>query len=165
MYRRNQITCASSFPVMTVCLMLGPKSRKNFMSHMNAASPRQSLVKGERLTRYELAAVMVELGRSVLPGWEGSCAGKRAQRAPSEGTAPGKHICSPTRLRRRPYFVENTRSHLNSEVKRRKARLVPRWGTARENLRVLTAFCFARGSQRSACRASPTRRKRSPERH
>ena len=25
---------------------------------MNAASPRQSLVKGERLTRYELAAVM-----------------------------------------------------------------------------------------------------------
>ena len=32
---------------------------KIVMSHMNAASPRQSLVKGERLTRYELAAVMV----------------------------------------------------------------------------------------------------------
>ena len=31
---------------------------KIVMSHMNAASPRQSLVKGERLTRYELAAVM-----------------------------------------------------------------------------------------------------------
>ncbi len=30
-------------------------------SHMNAASPRQSLVKGERLTRYELAAVMAAL--------------------------------------------------------------------------------------------------------
>ena len=29
------------------------------MSHMNAASPRQSLVKGERLTRYELAAVIL----------------------------------------------------------------------------------------------------------
>ena len=38
------------------------------MSHMNAASPRQSLVKGERLTRYELAAVMVELGRPGSPG-------------------------------------------------------------------------------------------------
>jgi hypothetical protein len=35
---------------------------KIVMSHMNAASPRQSLVKGERLTRYELAAVM-GLGR------------------------------------------------------------------------------------------------------
>ena len=50
------------------------------------------------------------------------------------------HPHGASRLRRRPYFVENTRSHLNSEVKRRKARLVPRWGTARENLRVLTAF-------------------------
>ena len=29
---------------------------------------------------------------------------------------------------------------MNSEVKQRKARLVPRWGTARENLRVLSAF-------------------------
>ena len=45
-------------------------------------------------------------------------------------------------LRRRPYFVEHTGTHLNSDVKPRKARLVPRWGTARENLRVLSAFAW-----------------------
>ena len=42
--------------------------------------------------------------------------------------------------RQRPYFVEYTRSHPNSEVKRRKARSVLGWGTAREALRVLLAF-------------------------
>ena len=45
-------------------------------------------------------------------------------------------------FRQRPYFVEYTRSHPNSEVKRRKARSVLGWGTAREALRVLLAFCF-----------------------
>ncbi len=49
------------------------------------------------------------------------------------------------RCRQRPYFVEYTRSHPNSEVKRRKARSVLGWGTAREDLRVLPAFwcCIA----------------------
>ena len=45
-----------------------------------------------------------------------------------------------TDLRRRPYLAEYTRSHLNSEVKLQRARQVPRRGTARENLRVLSAF-------------------------
>ena len=40
----------------------------------------------------------------------------------------------------RPYRVEYTGSLLTSEVKRRKARLVLGWGTAREDLRVLPAF-------------------------
>ena len=40
----------------------------------------------------------------------------------------------------RPYCVENTGSHPNSEVKRRKARIVLGWVTAREVLRVLLAF-------------------------
>ena len=44
-------------------------------------------------------------------------------------------------FRQRPYFVEHTRSHPNSEVKRRKARSVLGLGTAREALRVLLAFC------------------------
>ena len=39
---------------------------KIVMSHMNAASPRQSLVKGERLTRYELAAVMATDERVLM---------------------------------------------------------------------------------------------------
>ena len=42
--------------------------------------------------------------------------------------------------RRRPYRVEYTGSLLTSEVKRRRARLVLGWGTAREDLRVLSAF-------------------------
>ena len=41
---------------------------------------------------------------------------------------------------RRPYRVEYTGSLLTSEVKRRRARLVLGWGTAREDLRVLSAF-------------------------
>ena len=43
-------------------------------------------------------------------------------------------------LRWRPYHVECTGSLPNSEVKRRRARLVLGWGTAREDLRVLPAF-------------------------
>ena len=45
-------------------------------------------------------------------------------------------------FRQRPYSVENTRSHPNSEVKQPKARSVLGWGTAWEVLRVLLAFCF-----------------------
>ena len=40
----------------------------------------------------------------------------------------------------RPYCVECTGSHLNSEVKPRKARIVLGWVTAREVLRVLLTF-------------------------
>ena len=43
-------------------------------------------------------------------------------------------------LRQRPYRVECTGSLPNSEVKRRRARIVPGWGTAWEVLRVLLAF-------------------------
>lgn len=40
----------------------------------------------------------------------------------------------------RPYCLENTGSHPNSEVKQGKARIVLGWVTAREVLRVLLAF-------------------------
>ena len=43
-------------------------------------------------------------------------------------------------FRQRPYRVECTGSLPNSEVKRRRARLVLGWGTAREDLRVLSAL-------------------------
>ena len=53
--------------------------------------------------------------------------------------------------RRRPYRVECTGSLSTSEVKQRRARLVLGWGTAWEDLRVLSAF-FARLCFRSfAC--------------
>ena len=42
--------------------------------------------------------------------------------------------------RRRPYRVECTGSLPTSEVKRRRARLVLGWGTAWEDLRVLSAL-------------------------
>ena len=44
----------------------------------------------------------------------------------------------------RPYFAEYPGSHLNSEGKQRKARLVLDLGTVRESLRVLTAFNISR---------------------
>ncbi len=44
----------------------------------------------------------------------------------------------------RPYRVECTGSLPTSEVKRRRARLVLGWGTAREDLRVLPAFASGR---------------------
>ena len=47
------------------------------------------------------------------------------------------HTDNTTFLCLRPYLQEYTRSHLNSEVKPVRARQVPWWGTARENLRVL----------------------------
>ena len=50
-------------------------------------------------------------------------------------------------FRQRPYCVEYTRSHPNSEVKLRKARSVLGWGTAWEALRVLLAFIFVRRSE------------------
>ena len=64
------------------------------------------------------------------------------------GSSPAHCCCLlGCRFRQRPYFVEYTRSHPNSEVKRRKARSVLGWGTAREALRVLLAFLiFPRGS-------------------
>jgi hypothetical protein len=43
-------------------------------------------------------------------------------------------------IRRRPYRVECTGSLLTSELKRRGARLLLGWGTAREDLRVLPAI-------------------------
>ena len=57
--------------------------------------------------------------------------------------SPGFHALSATGnigVRQRPYRVECTGSLPNSEVKRRRARIVPGWGTAWEHLRVLSAF-------------------------
>ena len=52
----------------------------------------------------------------------------------------GKQLLPAHCHRWRPYRVECTGSLPTSEVKRRRARLVLGWGTAREDLRVLPAF-------------------------
>ena len=49
-------------------------------------------------------------------------------------------LCEGLHGRRRPYRDEYTGSLQNSEVNRRRARIVLRWGTAREVLRVLLAL-------------------------
>ena len=46
-------------------------------------------------------------------------------------------------FRRRPYRVECTGSLSTSEVKQHRARSVLGWGTAWEDLRVLSAFYFS----------------------
>ena len=63
-------------------------------------------------------------------------------------------------FRQRPYSVEYTRSHPNSEVKLQKARSVLGWGTAWEALRVLLAFCGSAWCAARSLRA--TRRGLSP---
>jgi hypothetical protein len=60
----------------------------------------------------------------------------------------------------RPYCVESTRSHSNSEVKLRKARSVLGWGTAWEALRVLLTF-FHKGFQKVRA-ATRSHRKKIP---
>ena len=54
-----------------------------------------------------------------------------------------------------PYRVECTGSLPTSEVKRRRARLVLGWGTAREDLRVLPAYFHLLLLCLSACVANP----------
>ena len=64
-------------------------------------------------------------------------------KAESRVSGTDRHLGGPSDFRLRPYLAESTRSHLNSEVKPQRARQVPWWGTARENLRVLLAFYLA----------------------
>ena len=52
---------ATNFEVLG---LLGPKPCKNCESRMSEANPRQSLVKGERLIRYELASAITTKKRS-----------------------------------------------------------------------------------------------------
>ena len=51
-----------------------------------------------------------------------------------------KRMLRDNNIRRRPYRVDCTGSLLTSEVKRRRARLILGWGTAREDPTVLSAI-------------------------
>ena len=64
-------------------------------------------------------------------------AGRVMLKEASAGGIPERYVEDAPYFRLRPYLQEYTRSHLNSEVKPVRARQVPWWGTARENLRVL----------------------------
>ena len=86
--------------------------------------------------------------RRVLRAQEspGTCAFVTDRIAATRSQRLGRRCPAPDRRRafcfcQRPYCVEYTRSHPNSEVKQRKARSVLGWGTAWEVLRVLLAFC------------------------
>ena len=62
--------------------LLGPRGpRKNFRSHIDASHSRQPLVKGERLVRYEVNAVMVGVVGMVCPRAAQHCTAVLAARA------------------------------------------------------------------------------------
>ena len=58
-------TCTSPPPLfITTAFVVGTQGpRKNWRSHIDASHSRQPLVKGERLVRYEVNAVMLHIGR------------------------------------------------------------------------------------------------------
>ena len=62
--------------------LLGPQPRKNSGSHIDASHSRQPLVKGERLVRYEVNAVMTLLfatQSAAIHGVKAACASAPAQ--------------------------------------------------------------------------------------
>ena len=70
------------------------------------------------------------------------CACRQVRPPHDHVDGPSVHISSMGEgYRCRPYYAKCTGSHPNSEVKRREAGLVLRWGTARETP-VSTAFLF-----------------------
>ena len=77
------------------------------------------------------------LGRRVFVSGSVAAFVHRLAGGDKKGTATAPH-----RFRRRPYRVECTGSLSTSEVKQHRARLVLGWGTAWEDLRVLSAFCM-----------------------
>jgi hypothetical protein len=50
-------------------LLLAPKCLKNCVSHIDASHSRQPLVKGERLVRYEVNAVIGSVVVAGIKGW------------------------------------------------------------------------------------------------
>ena len=84
--------CSSSFVIVGT-----QRPRKNWRSHIDASHSRQPLVKGERLVRYEVNAVMTKLRcfknitiNIVCNSW--AC--REGPRNPSLGTSPGSWMCA-----------------------------------------------------------------------
>ena len=99
-----------------------------------------------RAPQYNACVVMLVSGTHIA---------RAACKARAKRSRSGQTWCHLGRgrvFRQRPYSVEYTRSHPNSEVKLQKARSVLGWGTAWEALRVLLAFCgsFSAGKGRQA---------------
>ena len=71
-------------PTMPLCRLLAPKCLKNWVSHIDASHSRQPLVKGERLVRYEVNAVILSLVQDLGPPkkWDHECARKIARDCP-----------------------------------------------------------------------------------
>ena len=84
----------------------------------------------------------------------GVCAFDCLRMLASKCDRQGSVLCY--KCRWRPYRVECTGSLPNSEVKRRRARLVLGWGTAREDLRVPPAFRNFPMDRALACLSSVT---------
>ena len=64
--RRTRNSCASPIAHLPWLEVGNQGSRKHLNSHIDASHSRQPLVKGERLVRYEVNAVMLSLGGTIL---------------------------------------------------------------------------------------------------
>ena len=80
--------------------------------------------------------------RAPSPDGEGPCHSRKARALEDRALLERSKKLSCSGARASVLTLEYTGSLPTSEVKRRRARLVLGWGTAREDLRVLSAFCF-----------------------
>jgi hypothetical protein len=113
-------------------------------------SPSNFYYRSTRIRRWSIVLVTCRLNIAQTSSVEytrhGRCPSHTAQRNWTTQTSHRMRPVADIHLhlsichRRRPYRVECTGSLLTSEVKRRRARLVLGWGTAREDRRVLSAF-------------------------
>ena len=105
--------------------LLGPKPCKNCESRMSEANPRQSLVKGERLIRYELASAITTKKRSCAKRtftW-GQRSGRKSAANGwtwSKTTGVSQNTQGQSTTTRRPATWLNETTHNRNRINKRK---------------------------------------------
>ena len=122
--RNNTRHIISRFYFEFSCL-LGPKPCKNCESRMSEANPRQSLVKGERLIRYELASAITTEKRSCAKRtftW-GQRSGRKSAANGwtwSKTTGVSQNTQGQSTTTRRPATWLNETTHNRNRINKRK---------------------------------------------
>ena len=112
-------------PTQEVFCLLGPKPCKNCESRMSEANPRQSLVKGERLIRYELASAITTRKRSCAKRtftW-GQRSGRKSAANGwtwSKTTGVSQNTQGQSTTTRRPATWLNETTHNRNRINKRK---------------------------------------------
>ena len=121
--QRNTRSFFSSVNLFFV--LLGPKPCKNCESRMSEANPRQSLVKGERLIRYELASAITTRKRSCAKRtftW-GQRSGRKSAANGwtwSKTTGVSQNTQGQSTTTRRPATWLNETTHNRNRINKRK---------------------------------------------